>query len=51
MTECHRWIVDRHEGDRSVVEVDGHGFFDLPRSLLPLGPRGDARDPGGDVKL
>jgi len=41
MTERHRWIVDRHEDDHTVVEVDGKGFFDVPRSLLPAGARGD----------
>jgi Protein of unknown function (DUF3006) len=41
MTETHRWIVDRHEGDLSVVEVDGRGFVDLPRWLLPRAASGD----------
>jgi DUF3006 family protein len=41
MTETHRWIVDRHEGDRSVVEIDGDGLLDLPRWLLPPAARGD----------
>jgi hypothetical protein len=41
MTERHRWIVDRHEGDRTVVEVDGHGLYDVPRSILPPATRGD----------
>jgi len=41
MTERHRFIVDRHEEQRCVVEVDGTGFFDLPRWLLPAGARGD----------
>jgi len=41
MTERHRWIVDRHEGDRTVVEVDGHGLYDVPRSILPPTARGD----------
>ncbi len=38
---AHRLIVDRHEDNRTVVEVDGAGFFDLPRWLLPRGTRGD----------
>lgn len=37
----HRMIVDRHEEDRTVVEADGKGFFDLPRWLLPHAIRGD----------
>ena len=41
MKEVHRLIVDRHEGDRTVVEADGTGFFDLPRWLLPSAARGD----------
>jgi hypothetical protein len=41
MKETHRLIVDRLEGDRTVVEADGAGFFDLPRWLLPPGTRGD----------
>lgn len=41
MPETHRWIVDRHEGDRSVVEVDGGALLDLPRWLLPPAARGD----------
>jgi hypothetical protein len=41
MSERHQLIVDRHEGDRSVVEVDGTGFTDLPRWLLPMAARGD----------
>jgi hypothetical protein len=41
MPETHRWIVDRHEGDRSVVEMDGDGMLDLPRWLLPPAARGD----------
>ena len=41
MKEAHRLIVDRHEDARTVVEVDGAGFFDLPRWLLPHGTRGD----------
>src|SRR6266496_3632643 len=35
MPESHRLIIDRHEGDLAVVEVDGAGFSDLPRWLLP----------------
>jgi hypothetical protein len=41
MSERHQLIVDRHEGDRSVVEVDGAGFADVPRWLLPTAARGD----------
>ena len=41
MKEGHRFIVDRHEEDRTVVESDGIGFFDLPRWLLPRATRGD----------
>ena len=41
MTETHRFIVDRHEEDRTVVEVDGGAFLDLPRWLLPPATRGD----------
>jgi hypothetical protein len=43
MNETHRLIVDRHEEDRTVVQADGAGFFDLPRWLLPTAAR------GGDV--
>ena len=35
MKEAHRFIVDRHEENRTVVEADGAGFFDLPRWLPP----------------
>ena len=35
MSESHRFIIDRHEGDFAVVEIDGRGFADLPRWLLP----------------
>lgn len=41
MSERHALIVDRHEGDRTVVEVDGKGFADLPRWLLPTAALGD----------
>jgi hypothetical protein len=41
MNEAHRLIVDRHEENRTVVEADGVGFFDLPRWLLPRATRGD----------
>jgi len=41
MKEGHRLIVDRHEGEVSVVEVDGKTFHDLPRWLLPRAARGD----------
>ncbi|HUL04266.1 MAG TPA: DUF3006 family protein [Gemmatimonadales bacterium] len=41
MTDRHRWIVDHHEENHTVIEVDGQGFFDVPRWLLPSGTRGD----------
>lgn len=41
MSETHRFIVDRHEDELTVVEVDGESFLDLPRWLLPRGARGD----------
>ncbi len=41
MVEAHRFIIDRHEGDVSVVEIDGRALLDLPRWLLPTGARGD----------
>ncbi|HET7790645.1 MAG TPA: DUF3006 domain-containing protein [Gemmatimonadales bacterium] len=41
MSATQRWIVDRHEGDVSVVEIDGRRMVDLPRSLLPTAARGD----------
>jgi len=41
MAEHHSWIVDRHEDALTVVEVDGGGFVDLPRWLLPRAARGD----------
>ncbi len=41
MPEIHQLIVDRHEGDLAVVEVDGKTFLDLPRWLLPRAARGD----------
>ena len=41
MRESHRLIVDRHEEERTVVEADGAGFFDVPRWLLPRATRGD----------
>lgn len=41
MAEQHRFIVDRHEETLTVVEVDGAGFVDLPRWLLPRAARGD----------
>ena len=40
MTETHRLIVDRHEGEVSVVELDGHRFADVPRWMLPRATRG-----------
>jgi len=41
MPESHRLIVDRHEGDLAVVEVDGGPTLDLPRWLLPHAARPD----------
>lgn len=35
MSEQHRWIVDRFEGDLAVVEADGDRVLDVPRWLLP----------------
>jgi len=41
MTDRHRLIVDRHELDHTVVQVDGQSFFDIPRSFLPSDTVGD----------
>src|SRR2546428_12631902 len=41
MPESHRFIVDRHEGDLAVVEVDGGSTLDVPRWLLPPAGRPD----------
>jgi DUF3006 family protein len=41
MSDHHQLIIDRYEGDLAVVEVDGRGFVDLPRWLLPAGARPD----------
>src|SRR2546430_13578897 len=41
MPESHRFIVDRHEGDLAVVEVDGAATLDFPRWLLPHAGRPD----------
>jgi len=41
MPESHRFIVDRHEGDLAVVEVDGAATLDFPRWLLPHAARPD----------
>jgi len=41
MPESHRLIIDRHEGDLAVVEVDGGPVLDLPRWLLPHAARPD----------
>ncbi len=41
MPESHRFIIDRHEGDLAVVEVDGGPTLDLPRWLLPHAARPD----------
>jgi hypothetical protein len=52
MSETHRFIIDRYEDELAVVEVDGRGFVDLPRWLLPAGARADdvlavTVEPGG----
>src|SRR3989442_10264850 len=41
MPETHRFIIDRHEGDLAVVEVDGGSLLDVPRWLLPHAARPD----------
>src|SRR5207253_2387548 len=41
MPETHRFIIDRHEGDLAVVEVDGRSLLDVPRWLLPHAARPD----------
>src|SRR5205814_1171507 len=41
MAEVHRFIVDRHEDDVSVIEIDGRTVLDVPRWLLPTGARRD----------
>ncbi len=41
MSEAHRFIVDRYEQDLAVVQVDGRGFLDVPRWLLPRNARTD----------
>ncbi len=41
MDDRHQLIIDRYEGDLVVVEVDGRGFVDLPRWLLPASARAD----------
>ncbi len=41
MADTHQFTVDRHEGDLSVVAVDGRALLDLPRWLLPPAARGD----------
>ena len=41
MGDHHQLSIDRYEGDLAVVEVDGRGFVDLPRWLLPAGARAD----------
>src|SRR5437773_11684209 len=41
MPETHRFIIDRHEGDLAVVEVDGGSLLDVPRWLLPHAARAD----------
>ena len=41
MPETHRFIIDRHEGDLAVVEVDGRSLLDVPRRLLPHAARPD----------
>lgn len=39
MTESHRLVVDRFEGDLAVVEDEEGRFFDLPRWFLPAAVR------------
>lgn len=41
MLENHRLVVDRHEEQRTVVELDGKDFLDLPRWMLPPETRAD----------
>src|SRR2546428_10679988 len=41
MPDTHRFIIDRHEGDLAVVEVDGRSLLDVPRWLLPHAARPD----------
>src|SRR2546430_14126919 len=41
MPETHRFVIDRHEGDLAVVEVDGRSLLDVPRWLLPHAARPD----------
>jgi Protein of unknown function (DUF3006) len=41
MPDTHRWVVDRYERDLAVVQVDGRGFVDVPRWLLPRDARPD----------
>ncbi len=41
MKQTHRFIVDRHEGELSIVEVDGATFLDVPRWMLPQAAHGD----------
>jgi len=41
MPETHRFIIDRHEGDLAVVEVDGRSLLDVPCWLLPHAARAD----------
>jgi len=41
MPDTHRFIIDRHEGDLAVVEVDGGSLLDFPRWLLPHAARPD----------
>src|SRR3989442_11782339 len=40
-TTLFRSIIDRHEGDLAVVEVDGRSLLDVPRWLLPHAARPD----------
>jgi hypothetical protein len=37
----HQLIIDRFEGDQTVVEVDGERFVELPRWLFPAEARED----------
>src|SRR3989442_1325332 len=41
MPDTHRFIIDRHEGDLAVVEVDGRSLLDVPRWPLPHAARPD----------
>lgn len=34
-----KWIIDRFEGDKAVIESADQSHFDLPRSALPEGAK------------